>query len=149
MLTARGQEIDKVLGLKIGADDYVTKPFSFMELAARVEAVLRRAAKNKELIDVLRFGDVVVDFKKNTATRNHAPLELSPREFRILKYFAEHMGEVVTRDQLLDHVWGYDSFPLTRTVDTHIAKLRQKIEENPGDPHYIVTVHRAGYKFVG
>lgn len=149
MLTARGQEIDKVLGLKIGADDYVTKPFSFMELAARVEAVLRRAAKNPESVDVLRFGDVLVDFKKNTATKNHAPLELSPREFRILKYFAEHMGEVVTRDQLLDHVWGYDSFPLTRTVDTHIAKLRQKIEENPGDPHYIVTVHRAGYKFVG
>ena len=149
MLSAREEEIDKVLGLKIGADDYVTKPFSFMELAARVEAVLRRAAKNKELIDVLRFGDVVVDFKKNTATRNHAPLELSPREFRILKYFAEHLGEVVTRDQLLDHVWGYDSFPLTRTVDTHIAKLRQKIEANPGDPHYIVTVHRAGYKFVG
>ena len=95
------------------------------------------------------LGDIVVDFKKNTATKNHAPLELSPREFRILKYFTEHMGEVVTRDQLLDHVWGYDSFPLTRTVDTHIAKLRQKIEENPGDPHYIVTVHRAGYKFVG
>ena len=149
MLTARGQEIDKVLGLKIGADDYVTKPFSFMELAARVEAVLRRAAKNKEAIDVLRFGEVVVDFKKNTATKNQAPLELSPREFRILKYFAEHLGEVVTRDQLLDHVWGYDSFPLTRTVDTHIAKLRQKIEDNPSDPHYIVTVHRAGYKFIG
>ena len=149
MLTARGQEIDKVLGLKIGADDYVTKPFSFMELAARVEAVLRRATKNTEDVDVLRFGNVVVDFKKNTATKDQAALELSPREFRILKYFAEHMGEVVTRDQLLDHVWGYDSFPLTRTVDTHIAKLRQKIEENPGDPHYIVTVHRAGYKFVG
>ena len=149
MLTARGQEIDKVLGLKIGADDYVTKPFSFMELAARVEAVLRRASKHSESVDVLRFGDVMVDFKKNTATRHHAPLELSPREFRILKYFAEHLGEVVTRDQLLDHVWGYDSFPLTRTVDTHIAKLRQKIEENPSDPHYIVTVHRAGYKFIG
>jgi DNA-binding response OmpR family regulator len=149
MLTARGQEIDKVLGLKIGADDYVTKPFSFMELAARVEAVLRRATTSQEMVDVLRFGEIVVDFKKNTAMRAGTPLELSPREFRILKYFAEHMGEVVTRDQLLDHVWGYDSFPLTRTVDTHIAKLRQKIEENPGDPHYIVTVHRAGYKFVG
>ena len=149
MLTARGQEIDKVLGLKIGADDYVTKPFSFMELAARVEAVLRRAANQNETVDVLRFGNIVVDFKKNTATRNGAPLELSPREFRILKYFAEHLGEVVTRDQLLDHVWGYDSFPLTRTVDTHIAKLRQKIEENAGDPHFIVTVHRAGYKFIG
>jgi DNA-binding response OmpR family regulator len=149
MLTARGQEIDKVLGLKIGADDYVTKPFSFMELAARVEAVMRRASKDKEAIDVMRFGDVVVDFKKNIATKSALPLELSPREFRILKYFAEHVNEIVTRDQLLDHVWGYDSFPLTRTVDTHIAKLRQKIEENPSDPHFIVTVHRAGYKFVG
>ena len=98
---------------------------------------------------MLRFGDVVVDFKKNTATRNHAPLELSPREFRILKYFAEHMGEVVTRDQLLDHVWGYDSFPLTRTVDTHIAKLRQKLEPDPANPRYILSVYGEGYKFVG
>ena len=147
--SARREEPDVLRALKLGADDYVTKPFSFMELAARVEAVLRRAAKNTEDVDVLRFGNVVVDFKKNTATKDQTALELSPREFRILKYFAEHMGEVVTRDQLLDHVWGYDSFPLTRTVDTHIAKLRQKIEENPGDPHYIVTVHRAGYKFVG
>jgi two-component system alkaline phosphatase synthesis response regulator PhoP len=149
MLTARGQEIDKVLGLKIGADDYVTKPFSFMELAARVEAVLRRSQRKNEATDVLRFGDVFVDFKKNVASRGQSTLDLSPREFRILKYFAEHANEVVTRDQLLDHVWGYDSFPLTRTVDTHIAKLRQKIEDNPGDPRHIVTVHRAGYKFIG
>ena len=149
MLTARGQEIDKVLGLKIGADDYVTKPFSFMELAARVEAVLRRASKPVEKIEIFPFGDVILDFKKSLATKGDTTLDLSPREFRIMKYFIEHRNEVVTRDQLLDTVWGYDSFPLTRTVDTHIAKLRQKIEDTPAEPRYIITVHRAGYKFLG
>lgn len=149
MLTARGQEIDKVVGLKTGADDYVTKPFSFMELLARVEAVLRRVSKSQDSIDVFEFGDVVLDFKKNVGTKSGKTLDLSPREFRLLKYFIDHRHEVVTRDQLLDSVWGYDSFPLTRTVDTHIAKLRQKIEDNPSDPHWIITVHRVGYKFVG
>ncbi|HET9532390.1 MAG TPA: response regulator transcription factor [Blastocatellia bacterium] len=149
LLTARGQEIDKVLGLKLGADDYVTKPFSFMELAARVEAVLRRATKHSEKVEVFQFGDMTLDFKKCEATRSGLPMDLSPREFKIMKYFIEHRGEVVTRDQLLDAVWGYDSFPLTRTVDTHIAKLRQKIEPDAGNPHYIITVHRAGYKFIG
>jgi DNA-binding response OmpR family regulator len=149
MLTARGQEIDKVLGLKIGADDYVTKPFSFMELAARVEAVLRRASGPTAPGDMFKFGDVVLDFKKNIATKGNNSIDLSPREFRLMKYFIEHRGEVLTRDQLLNHVWGYDSFPLTRTVDTHMAKLRQKIEDSPADPRYIVTVHRGGYKFVG
>lgn len=149
MLTARGQEIDKVLGLKIGADDYVTKPFSFMELAARVEAVLRRASNRPEASDTFQFGDVVLDFKKSIATKGDTTIDLSPREFRLMKYFIEHRGEVLTRDQLLNHVWGYDSFPLTRTVDTHMAKLRQKIEDSPADPRHIVTVHRGGYKFVG
>ena len=149
MLTARGQEIDKVLGLKIGADDYITKPFSFLELAARVEAVLRRTSPRDEAGGVVRFGDVTLDFKKGVATKGESQLDMSPREFRIMKYFIEHRSEIVTRDQLLDNVWGYDSFPLTRTVDTHIAKLRQKIEDIPGDPRYIVTVHRAGYKFTG
>jgi DNA-binding response OmpR family regulator len=149
MLTARGQEIDKVLGLKIGADDYVTKPFSFMELAARVEAVLRRTSSRIEPPDVFRFGDVTLDFKKSVATKGETEIELSPREFRLMRYFIEHRSEVLTRDQLLNHVWGYDSFPLTRTVDTHIAKLRQKIEDSPADPRYIVTIHRAGYKFNG
>ncbi len=149
LLTARGQEIDKVLGLKLGADDYVTKPFSFMELAARVEAVLRRATRRVEKIEIYQLGDLMLDFKKCEAMRDGEEIELSPREFKLLKYFIEHQGEVVTRDQLLDAVWGYDSFPLTRTVDTHIAKLRQKIEDDPGNPHHIVTVHRAGYKFVG
>jgi DNA-binding response OmpR family regulator len=149
MLTARGQEIDKVIGLKTGADDYVTKPFSFMELLARVEAVLRRAVTRAETSDCFAFGNITIDFRKNVATRNGDPVDFSPREFRLMKYFIDHRHEVVSRDQLLDSVWGYDSFPLTRTVDTHIAKLRQKIEDNPGDPHWIITVHRVGYKFVG
>ncbi len=149
MLTARGQEIDKVLGLKTGADDYVTKPFSFLELMARVEAVLRRAAKPSEQIETVEFGDVVVNFKTFEATKGGKAVELSPREFKMMRYFVEHRGEVVSRDQLLDHVWGYDGLPLTRTVDMHIAKLRQKIEDTPGDPHHIITVHRVGYKFTG
>lgn len=149
MLTARGQEIDKVLGLKTGADDYVTKPFSFLELMARVEAVLRRAQRPAETIERVQFGDVDLNFKAFEATKSGFPLELSPREFKIMKYFIEHRGEVVTRDQLLDAVWGYDGLPLTRTVDMHIAKLRQKIEDTPGDPRFIITVHRCGYKFTG
>jgi len=148
LLTARGQEIDKVLGLKLGADDYVTKPFSFMELAARVEAVLRRTSKRSSKLDHVRFGDVTLDFARCDASKKSEKIDLSPREFKLLGYFIQHSGEVVTRDQLHDAVWGYDSFPLTRTVDTHIAKLRQKIEDDPGDPRHIITVHRAGYKFI-
>src|SRR5918997_95317 len=136
MLTARGQEIDKVLGLKTGADDYVTKPFSFLELMARVEAVLRRASKGADEVESVHFGDVDVNFKTFEATRAGKPVELSPREFKMLRYFVEHRGEVVTRDQLLDHVWGYEGLPLTRTVDMHIAKLRQKIEDTPSDPRH-------------
>jgi two-component system alkaline phosphatase synthesis response regulator PhoP len=149
MLTARGQEIDKVLGLKTGADDYVTKPFSFLELMARVEAVLRRTTKSTDKVESVLFGDVELNFRNFEATKAGRALELSPREFKMMKYFVEHRGEVVTRDQLLDAVWGYDGLPLTRTVDMHIAKLRQKIEDTPGDPHYIITVHRVGYKFTG
>jgi DNA-binding response OmpR family regulator len=149
MLTARGQEIDKVLGLKTGADDYVTKPFSFLELMARVEAVLRRASKPPEQVESAQFGDVEINFKTFETTKAGHPLELSPREYKMMKYFVERRGEVVTRDQLLDHVWGYEGLPLTRTVDMHIAKLRQKIEDTPGDPRHIITVHRVGYKFTG
>ncbi|MGH9847162.1 MAG: response regulator transcription factor [Blastocatellia bacterium] len=149
MLTARGQELDKVIGLRSGADDYVTKPFSLLELLARIEAVLRRAAKRLESFDSYRFGDVALDFKKHEATRSGAPIELSPREFQIMRYLIEHRGEVVTRDQLLDNVWSYDSFPMTRTVDTHIAKLRQKIESTPNHPRYLITIHGTGYKFIG
>jgi DNA-binding response OmpR family regulator len=149
MLTARGQEIDKVLGLKTGADDYVTKPFSFLELMARVEAVLRRTSKSNETVEQVSFGDIEMNFKTFEASKGGSALELSPREFKMMKYFVEHRGEVVTRDQLLDHVWGYEGLPLTRTVDMHIAKLRQKIEDTPSDPHHVITVHRVGYKFTG
>ncbi|MCU0302679.1 MAG: response regulator transcription factor [Thermoanaerobaculales bacterium] len=151
MLTARGQEIDKVLGLKLGADDYVTKPFSFMELRARVEAVLRRSAQTPKSRNggTHFFGQLMVDLDHHIAEKDGVGLELTPREFRLLDHFIHHRGEVVTREQLLDDVWGYDTIPFTRTVDTHIAKLRKKIEDNPADPRLIVTVHRLGYKFVG
>ena len=151
MLTARGQEIDKVLGLKLGADDYVTKPFSFMELRARVDAVLRRstASGRGENGGTHEFGTFSVDLDHYMASKDGVELNLTPREFRLLGHFIEHSGEVVTREQLLDNVWGYDTIPFTRTVDTHIAKLRKKIEDDPTDPRLIVTVHRLGYKFVG
>ena len=153
MLTARGQEIDKVLGLKLGADDYITKPFGFMELLARAEAVLRRYTAGSQPAaappDVYRFGDVTIDFKRHEATKAGEPIELSPREFQLLAYFIEHKGEIVTREKLLDAVWDYNAIPFTRTVDMHIAKLRKKVEDNPGDPRYVVTVHRLGYKFTG
>ena len=151
MLTARGQEIDKVLGLKLGADDYVTKPFSFMELRARVDAVLRRSASPGGGVNggTHEFGTLVVDLDHHVASKGGTELNLTPREFRLLGHFIEHRGEIVTREQLLDNVWGYDTIPFTRTVDTHIAKLRKKIEDNPTDPHFIITVHRLGYKFVG
>jgi DNA-binding response OmpR family regulator len=152
MLTARGQEVDKVVGLKLGADDYVTKPFSFMELVARVEAILRRTQRPRTTAlhadEDFVFGDVTVNFKRFEAHKDGLTLDLSPREFRILKHFSEHRGEVISRDELLDAVWGYSSFPLTRTVDMHIAKLRQKIEPHPHDPRHIITIHRVGYKFV-
>ncbi len=149
MLTARGQEIDKVLGLKIGADDYVTKPFSFMELMARVEAVMRRAHGQIEPIEELHFGDVSVFFKRGEATKGGAPIDLSPREFTLLRFLAERKGDVVSREQLLTIVWGYDSSSTSRTVDVHIAKLRSKIETSPEEPKFIITVHGMGYKFMG
>jgi two-component system alkaline phosphatase synthesis response regulator PhoP len=149
MLTARGQEIDKVLGLKLGADDYVTKPFGFLELMARVEAVLRRASGRASVLAAYRFGSIAVDFKSGEVRRGGQDLDLTAREFRLLQYFIEHRGEVVARDELLDAVWEYDRAPLTRTVDMHVAKLRKKIEEIPSEPKYLVTVHRVGYKFTG
>lgn len=153
MLTARGQEIDKILGLKLGADDYVTKPFSLMELLARIESVLRRA--NPALVEETdgpsqySFGQVSLDFRMHRATFKGEPLELSPREFSMLQYFIKNQGKIVTRDHLLDAVWGYDHIPFTRTVDAHIAKLRKKIEETPADPQHLITIHRLGYKFTG
>ena len=148
MLTARNQEIDKVSGLEVGADDYVTKPFSIMELLARIRAHLRRAAKQVGDIESFVFGDVELDFKKYAARKGGQVLDLSPREFEILRYLIRRRGEIVTRDELLDKVWGYDSNPVTRTVDNHIARLRQKIEPDPSAPQYIITAHRLGYRFV-
>jgi two-component system alkaline phosphatase synthesis response regulator PhoP len=149
MLTARGQEIDKVIGLEIGADDYVTKPFGLRELLARIHVQLRRLAGREIETGAYRFGAIELDFSKHQAFKSGQPLDLSAREFEILKYFIAHRGETVTREQLLDEVWGYDSFPLTRTVDNHVARLRQKIEENPAEPQHIITLHRVGYKFLG
>jgi DNA-binding response OmpR family regulator len=152
MLTARGQEIDKVLGLKMGADDYVTKPFGFLELLARVEAVLRRSQRADPMAEDperYRFGDVEVDFRGHSVTKGDQPLELSPRELDLLRFFVHHRGEVVSRETLLDAVWEYNHIPFTRTVDMHVAKLRKKIEDDPGEPRHLVTVHRCGYKFIG
>jgi DNA-binding response OmpR family regulator len=152
MLTARGQEIDKVLGLKLGADDYITKPFGFMELLARAEAVLRRSRSpvpSAEPLESYRFGDVAVDFRRHEARKGSEAIDLSPREFQLLAYFIEHRGEIVTRETLLDTVWDYNAIPFTRTVDMHIAKLRKKVEDNPADPKHVITVHRLGYKFTG
>jgi two-component system alkaline phosphatase synthesis response regulator PhoP len=149
MLTARGQEIDKVLGLKLGADDYVTKPFGFMELMARVEALLRRASGRSGRAEAHRFGDVVADFTRGEVRRKGKLLEMSARELKLLQYLVEHKGEVIPRDRLLDEVWGYDEAPLTRTVDMHVAKLRKKVETKPHDPQFILTIHGLGYKFNG
>jgi len=148
MLTARNQEIDKVVGLEVGADDYVTKPFSVMELLARIRAHLRRAAKQVVDLENFSFGDVELNFKKYTARKSGQALDLSAREFEILHYLIRRRGEIVSRDQLLDEVWGYDSTSVTRTVDNHIARLRQKIERDPAAPQHIITVYRIGYRFV-
>jgi DNA-binding response OmpR family regulator len=148
MLTARSQEIDKVIGLEVGADDYVTKPFSIKELLARIRAHLRRATKQVVDIESFNFGDVELNFKKYAARKGGHALDLSAREFEILRYLIRRRGEIVTRDQLLDEVWGYRSTPVTRTVDNHIARLRQKIEQDPSEPQHIITVHRLGYRFV-
>ena len=148
MLTARSQEMDKVVGLEVGADDYVTKPFSIKELLARIRAHLRRAAKQVADIESFTFGDVELNFKKYLARKGGQALDLSAREFEILRYLVRRRGEIVTRDQLLDEVWGYDSTPVTRTVDNHIARLRQKIEPDPSAPRHIITVHRIGYRFI-
>jgi two-component system alkaline phosphatase synthesis response regulator PhoP len=149
MLTAKGQVVDKVVGLKLGADDYVTKPFEMVELLARIEAKLRRAPTVPHPSEGYQFDDVRVDFRRAEVTRCGAPLELSAREFQLLKYFIEHRGATLTREELLNEVWGYNSMPSTRTVDVHVAWLRQKIEPNSRHPQYILTVHGMGYKFAG
>lgn len=149
MLTAKGETIDKVLGLKLGADDYLTKPFEVIELLARVEALLRRApAGTGASMEAYRFGDVTIDFKRAEVSKNEDPVELSAMEFKLLQFLIENRGTVHSRDQLLDNVWGYDAMPSTRTVDVHIAWLRQKLENNPKHPQHIQTIHGMGYKFV-
>jgi len=147
MLTARGQEVDKVVGLELGADDYVTKPFSIRELLARIKAVLRRAHGAPQ--ERYAFGDVEVNLRTCQVARAGKPVEFSAKEFDLLKYFLCHAGEALSRDRLLDKVWGYNSFPTTRTVDAHIVHLRQKLEPRPEEPRFILTVHGVGYKFVG
>ena len=149
MVTAKGQVVDKVVGLKLGADDYVTKPFEMVELLARIEAKLRRAPAVSHPSEGYQFDDVRVDFRRAEVTKDGAPLELSAREFQLLKYFIEHRGATLTREELLNEVWGYNSMPSTRTVDVHVAWLRQKIEPNSRHPQYILTIHGMGYKFAG
>jgi len=149
MLTARGQEVDKVVGLELGADDYVTKPFSIRELLARVKAVLRRTKTLPREQERYTFGDVEVDLQKCRVTRSGIPIEVSSKEFELLKYFLCHSGETLSRDRLLEDVWGYDHYPTTRTVDTHIVRLRQKLEPDAEQPRFFLTVHGVGYKFVG
>ncbi len=149
MLTAKGETVDKVVGLKLGADDYLTKPFEVIELLARIEALLRRSTNQiSNSIETFSFGGVEIDFRRAEVKKNGLPLDLSAMEFKLLQYFIEHRGDVLKRDELLDEVWGYDAMPTTRTVDVHIAWLRQKLEDNPRYPVYIQTVHGFGYKFV-
>lgn len=148
MLTARGQVVDKVLGLKLGADDYLTKPFDMLELLARIEALLRRAPAPSSGA-VLHAGGLRIDLRSTTVWRGDTPVALSAREFQLLRYLAEHRGETVSRETLLKEVWGYDATPETRTVDVHVAWLRQKIEDNPKHPQIILTVQGFGYKLAG
>jgi DNA-binding response OmpR family regulator len=148
MLTARGEEGDRVLGLDLGADDYVTKPFSMPELLARVRALLRRAYPSSDLPAELRMDDVVVDFERYVASKRGRALELTPKEFGVLRFLAARAGAVVRRNELLDEVWGYSADVTTRTVDTHVASLRAKIEDKPSEPRHLITVHGVGYKLV-
>jgi DNA-binding response OmpR family regulator len=149
MLTARGQEIDKVVGLELGADDYVTKPFSIRELLARVKAILRRTAVVPKQQDQYAFANIEVDLRRRRVLKAGAPLDLSSKEFELLQYFLCHSGETLSRDRLLEEVWGYEHYPSTRTVDTHLVRLRQKLEPDPEQPQYFLTVHGTGYRFVG
>lgn len=147
MLTARGQEVDKVVGLELGADDYVTKPFSIRELLARVKAVLRRAHTLPKDQDRYAFGDIEVDMHSCRVTKDGKVLDFTSKEFDLLKYFLCHPGESLSRERLLDEVWGYDAQTNSRTVDAHLVHLRQKLEPIPEQPRFFLTVHGTGYKF--
>ena len=148
MLTARGKEVDKIAGLDLGADDYVTKPFSLPELLARIRAVFRRYHKKETDQNSYSFGNVVLDFKKYQVFVGKKEVKLSGKEFAIIKYLVEHAEEVVHRHDLLDDVWGYDSEPTTRTVDNYMLNLRKKLEENPSTPKHIISIRGVGYKFI-
>jgi len=148
MVTSRKEEIDKILGLEIGADDYVTKPFSIRELLARVKALIRRSTYEPGDIEEVAFANLKIDFKKQEMLKDENPVRLSATEYRILHYFIDHEGEVISRDKFLDEVWGYDSYPTTRTVDNYILSLRKKIEDDPTKPKHLLTIHKVGYKFV-
>ncbi|GIK59793.1 MAG: response regulator transcription factor [Ignavibacteriota bacterium] len=148
MLTGKKEEVDKIIGLEIGADDYVTKPFSVRELVARVNAILRRPKEIKTDIDEYTFADVHLNFKGQEAKKGSHSIELSALEFKVMKYFVQREGEVIDRNKLLDEVWGYENYPSTRTVDNFILNLRKKIEDTPSDPKHLLTIHGAGYKFV-
>ena len=148
MLTGqKKEEIDKVLGLEVGADDYVTKPFGTKELLARIRAVLRRLRPEAKEVEEFRFSDIYINFKKQTALKGKKELYLTAKEFALLKFFISHEGEVVSRETLLNEVWGYEQFPTTRTIDTFIHHLREKVEENAAHPRHLLTVPWSGYKF--
>jgi len=149
MLTARREEADKVLGLEIGADDYLTKPFGLSEFLARVKALLRRGPGKDVQLENCRFGTVEVDFKNYRASKDGVPVDLTQREFEIMKLFVKNRDKVISRNRFLNEIWGYDRYPTTRTVDAHIASLRQKLETDPEHPRFIVTAHGLGYKFIG
>ena len=148
MLTARAEETDRILGLDLGADDYVTKPFSVRELLARVRAQMRRTLARPESRDEFAFGDIRVNTRNRLVTRRGHRIEMSNREFDLLRYFLAHRGEVVSREQLLRDVWGYNQVVVTRTVDNFVAKLRCHVEPKPQDPRYLITVHGSGYQLV-
>lgn len=150
MLTAKAEEVDRVVGLEVGADDYVTKPFSMRELLARIQVQLRRSARVGDRgISRYKFGDVDIDFDRYVATKNGTSVDLTSKEFEIIRLLVQNRGELVSRDRMLDEVWGYEAFPTTRTVDNHILKLRKKLEDDPANPRFILSIYGEGYKFVG